>query len=206
MENSKHVKQGKRNLVLLLGIIVIGFGASLFMEGNLGADGFNVFNLAVAIKLDIMPGTVNVGLSIIYLILIFCVAPKYRSIGTVISTFVLGSIINVFLILLGYLNIAEWNFLARCVITLLGCNFAALGIALGFVSEAGMHPNDIIPILIAEKIQKNYKLVRVIYDLTYAFVGILLGGVVGLGTAFTIMIIGPISKKYMDILGKKIKF
>jgi len=110
----------QKYVFFLMGLIILGMGTALIMVAYLGSDGYNIFCQSIAFKIGVMPGTVGVGLSLLYLSYIFIFVPSYRTVGTVISTFAIGTIHNIFLILLGNVNIEEWNFFLRCIVVLLG--------------------------------------------------------------------------------------
>ncbi len=194
----------KKYLMMLLGIASLAFGAALMIQSNLGTDGFNVFNVAVSGKVGLMPGTINIIIGTIFLIYLFIFKSQYRTLGTFLTTFCLGTIVNVFIIVLEPFNIEAWDMILRIISSIIGCNFIALGIALGVCSTAGLHPNDIIPLVIAERLNKSYKLTRICYDLMYTALGFILGGPVGLGTVLSIILLGPVSNRYMLAINKRI--
>lgn len=58
-------------------------------------------------------------------------------------------------------------------------------------SDIGVAPNDIVPFIIKDKLNFQYRWVRIAFDATFLVVGFILGGKVGIGTIISMLVIGP---------------
>lgn len=55
-----------------------------------------------------------------------------------------------------------------------------------------MPPNDLVYFTVVDFLSKPYGKVRMVTDILFAIVGIMLGGVIGIGTLLCIFLLGPI--------------
>ena len=69
-------------------------------------------------------------------------------------------------------------------------------------SEAGTGPNDLVAVVLSDRLKKPFGPVRVAVDVLFALSGWLLGGVVGLGTVVCACLVGPCAQVFLPISGK----
>ena len=86
-----------------------------------------------------------------------------------------------------------------------GCIILAYGMTIVIKSDAGTGPNDLVAVVISDKTQKKFGIVRLIVDAIFAVVGFVLGGVVGLGTIVCIALVGPVAGVFLPINEKMIR-
>jgi len=72
-------------------------------------------------------------------------------------------------------------------------------------ANIGVAPNDLIPLMLQEKLKCQYKWIRITLDLSYLIIGFLLGGVVGIGTVISALCQGPIIQFFMPKIDKILK-
>ena len=66
---------------------------------------------------------------------------------------------------------------------ILGCVILSIGMSIVIKSNAGTGPNDLIAIILTDKLQKfQFRWVRMTCDLFFVILGYILGGTVGVGT------------------------
>ena len=65
-------------------------------------------------------------------------------------------------------------------------------------SQAGTGPNDLVAVVLSDKLRKPFGPVRIGVDLTFALVGLALGGVVGLGTVICAFLVGPAAQLFFS--------
>ena len=79
------------------------------------------------------------------------------------------------------------------VFTVVGCVVLALGMSIVINSNAGTGPNDLIAIILSDKIPAvEFRWVRVGCDLFFVLLGCFLGGTVGAGTIVAVFLTGPL--------------
>ena len=87
----------------------------------------------------------------------------------------------------------------RIVSMLLGCVILSAGMSIVINSNAGTGPNDLVAVVLSDKLRKPFGPVRIGVDLTFALVGLALGGVVGLGTVICAFLVGPAAQLFFPI-------
>ena len=69
----------------------------------------------------------------------------------------------------------------------------SIGISIVIKSNAGTGPNDLIAIILTDKLQKfQFRWVRMTCDLFFVILGYILGGTVGVGTVIAAFLTGPL--------------
>ncbi len=116
-----------------------------------------------------------------------------------------GPIIDFFNWILGPLFAGEVHFAVKVIVNVIGCAILAFGMTIVIKSEAGTGPNDLVAIVISDKLKFKFSVVRVIVDLSFAGIGFLLGGTIGLGTIICAFVVGPVAGLFMPFNEKWIK-
>lgn len=202
-------KVSKKDLItkiffLILGLIHIGVGASLFVLSNVGSDPFNVFMQGISNHTILTIGMANSIVSFIWFVIIFFVSRKYIRLGTIFAVFILGPITDLAMFIFSPIINNQLPLSIRIVIMLVGCNIIALGVAVVYNVNLGMVPNDIMSVMIAEKTKFQFHWVRVTYDVSIITIGYLMGGVFGIGTIICAILTGPLIQLFMPISKKYI--
>lgn len=224
--NSKLKETLIRVIILLVGLTIAHLGVTLFLLADLGSDPFNVLIQGLLSKLSAVAalsflthGMVHMAVCFIIIIVLLLVYKKdsaaasdggdqpvrYVRIGTILCMFCGGPIIDFFTWLLGPLFAGDVSLAVKILVNVLGCAILAFGMTIVIKSEAGTGPNDLVAIVIADKIKKKFSIVRVICDVCFAGIGFLLGGTVGLGTVICAFVVGPVAGVFMPMNEKAIK-
>lgn len=183
----------KALVVLLVGLTVAHLGVTLFLQSALGTDTFTVFIQGLSRVFGLTVGTVHVIVLCILMVLMLATTKGYVKPGTVVCAFCGGPIIDLFTWMLqGVINEASPMAL-RIVSMLVGCVVLALGMSIVINSNAGTGPNDLVAIILSDKLEKiEFRWVRVGCDLFFVAAGFLLGGTVGVGTVVAAFCTGPL--------------
>lgn len=189
---------GIRLLLLLIGLVIAHLGVTLFLLADLGADPFNVFVQGMYRTLDsfipvLTHGYTHVSICIFIILVLLVVDRSYIKIGTVVCMAFGGPIIDAFTYLLQNIINAGNPFAMRLVVLAIGCMILAFGMTIVIKSDAGTGPNDLVAIVISDKLHKPFGPVRIIVDCCFVAVGFLLGGAVGIGTIICAFLVGPIA-------------
>lgn len=126
---------------LCLGFAISGIGASLYVYCDLGSDAFNVLVQGVARVTNLREGNAFYLLQFSVLLLIVAVRRSDVGIGSVLGTVIVGSIMNLWGILLAPLLQAS-NTAVRLGCLMTAPVFIGFGIAFARRSGLGMVPND----------------------------------------------------------------
>lgn len=195
-----------RIVILFVGLCIAHLGVTLFLTAELGSDPFNVLiqGLFRTIdKLGLIPGLTHgythIGVSILIIIVLLIVDRSYIKIGTIICMACGGPIIDVFTKLLRTTVNADSPMMMRIFTNCIGCIILAVGMTIVIKSDAGTGPNDLVAIVISDKLKKKFSIMRVIVDVTFIIVGFVLGGTFGIGTIICACLVGPVAGIVMPV-------
>ena len=91
----------------------------------------------------------------------------------------------------------------RVASMLIGCVILAAGMSIVINSNAGTGPNDLVAVILSDKIEKvEFRWVRVGCDLFFVVLGFFLGGTVGAGTIVAVCLTGPLVQFWLPITKK----
>lgn len=193
----------KALVVLFLGLTVAHLGISLFLLTDLGSDPFTVMVQGMARVAGVSVGTVHVILSTLLMVVMLLTTRGYVKPGTVICAFCGGPLIDFFSWILGPFLSGQSPMALRLLGVVLGCVILALGMSVVINSEAGTGPNDLVAMILTDKLERfQFRWVRMVCDLCFLAVGFALGGVVGVGTLVAAFLVGPCAQLWLPITQK----
>ena len=189
-----------RVITLLVGLTIAHLGVTLFLLSELGSDPFNVLIQGIYRRLSAMTGwgflthgRVHIGACFLIIVVLLFVDRSYIKIGTVLCMICGGPIIDFFTMILGPLSIQTMALPVRILVLVLGCVILAYGMTIVIKSDAGTGPNDLVAIVISDKLHREFSIVRIIVDVYFVAAGWLLGGTFGLGTVICAALVGPVA-------------
>lgn len=194
----------RRVIALLVGLTIAHLGVTLFLLADLGSDPFNVLiqGLFRIQPLAITHGTVHVAVSLLIIVVLLIVDKSYVRIGTFLCMILGGPIIDMFTWLLGGMVNSGSGMSVRIAAVVLGCGILAFGMTIVIQSQAGTGPNDLVAVVISDKRRWKFGTVRIAVDVTFALLGFLLGGTVGIGTIICAAVVGPVAQVFMPLSQK----
>lgn len=200
-----------RMLILCVGLVIAHFGVTLFMLVNLGADPFNVFIQGLNHFTPFSHGITHMCICFLIIIVLLILDRSYIKAGTLVCMAIGGPIIDGFTWMLGDMINGEMYLPLRLLIVTAACLILAFGMTIVITSDAGTGPNDLVAVVISDKIRKNFGVIRVVVDVAFVVVGMALGGVFGVGTLVCAFLVGtaagmflPLNRQLVDRTLKKI--
>ena len=181
----------KRILTSLVGLILCGVGVSMFLYSGMGVDPASVFELGIAKVCGISYGTSSALINVVILLIVFFIDKSYINISSLIAIFGIGYTADFVRKILSILIQGEPNLILKLVLILIGLFIMSCGIASYIKAELGVGAIDLISEIISRKSKVQYRVVRVIGDVTFVVIGFLLGGTVGVGTVVAAFLTGP---------------
>lgn len=186
----------KKLLLFLLGMSIIQFGVALFLRMNIGSDPFTVFTQGLANKLNnlgmnVTTGTANRIILVVLFSIILLLNKNHIKIGTIICVIGVGPIIDLGVRVVSVLPVESYSYLLKMFLIALGCFIIAIGFSILSATKVGVAPNDIIPFIIKERINCEYRWIRICMDAFLLIGGFMLGGTVGVGTIIAMATTGP---------------
>lgn len=193
-------------LVLLIGLTVAHLGVTMFLLSEMGTDTFTVFIQGLAVRAGFTVGTVHVIVLCILMAVMLLTTKGYVKPGTVVCAFCGGPIIDFFTWLLGnYIN-GDAPMVVRAVSVVAGCVILSAGMSVVINSNAGTGPNDLVAVILSDKIEKiEFRWIRIACDLFFVVLGFLLGGTVGVGTIVAVCLTGPLVQFWLPVTRKLMK-
>lgn len=190
----------RRVIVLLIGLTIAHFGVTLFLLADLGADPFNVLVQGIfrtaedLIRTEMLThGYTHVIICFLIILVLLIVDKSYIKIGTLLCMVCGGPIIDFFTRLLSFLSVQERSIWIKLPVLALGCVILAFGMTIVIKSDAGTGPNDLVALVISEKLNKKFSVVRIIVDTSFVVAGFLMGGSFGIGTIICACLVGPVA-------------
>ena len=178
---------------------------TLFLQSDLGSDPFNVFVQGLFRGIPwpafaaMTHGRTHLLVSLVILLVLLAVDRSYVGIGTVLCMALGGPIIDVYTLWLSPVIHGGLPLPLRLALLVAGCVILAFGMTIVIRSQAGTGPNDLVAVVLSDKLRKPFGPVRIGVDLTFALVGLALGGVVGLGTVICAFLVGPAAQLFFPI-------
>ena len=186
----------KRIIIFLIGMSIIQFGVALFLRMNIGSDPFTDFTQGLANTLNNLgvnatTGTANRIILIVLFSIILLLNKSHIKIGTMICVVGVGPIIDLGVSMVSILPVESYNYLLKMFLIALGCFIIAIGFSMLSATKVGVAPNDIIPFIIKERTNWEYRWIRILMDAVLLISGFMLGGTVGVGTIIAMATTGP---------------
>lgn len=188
-----------RVVLLLAGLVIAHLGVTLFLLADLGADPFNVLIQGLFRTLSkqsfltfLTHGYTHIAICFLIIIILLVVDKTYIKIGTILCMVCGGPIIDFFSRMLAPM-FEKMPFALKVLMLGLGCVILACGMTIVIKSDAGTGPNDLVAVVISDKLKKKFGMMRILVDATFVLAGFLLGGVVGLGTIICAGLVGPVA-------------
>lgn len=201
-----------RIIILFIGLAIAHLGVTLFLLADLGADPFNVLVQGIYRTLSnfadwplLTHGNTHVVICFLIIITLLFIDRNYIKIGTILCMIFGGPIIDFFTAILTA-PFANMNSLVmKIIINGLGCIILAFGMTIVMKSDAGTGPNDLVAIVLSDKLKKNFGIVRIIVDVSFVVIGFILGGSFGIGTLICAFLVGPVANIFLPFNEKWIK-
>lgn len=182
----------KALIILLAGLAIAHLGVTLFLVSDLGTDTFTVFAQGLAVRTGFRVGMMQMTAVCVLMVIMLFTTKGYVKPGTVVCAVCGGPIIDFFTWMLGGCINGESSMAVRMISVVAGCVILALGMSIVINSNAGTGPNDLVAIILTDKIQKvEFRWVRMGCDVFFVVLGYVLGGTVGVGTIVAVFMTGP---------------
>lgn len=188
----------KKTILVSFSTILVAIGITLFLQSRLGSDPMTIWIDGLRRALHIPLGRAALINNGIMLILALLFARKYIHLGTVIGALATGPIMGVidpwFTQVIGIDPAIE----VRIVMMLIGQVIMCYAVGLNLSVKFGFGTADSLIVTLCDKFKLRYKHIKMLVDLLYAVCGILIGGIVGVGTLVAVLTGGPLIAWFME--------
>lgn len=195
-----------RAIILLIGLLIAHLGVTLFLLADLGSDPFNVLVQGLFHSLlnltgfaFLTHGRVHIAVCFLIILVLLIADRTYVKLGTIICMICGGPIIDMYTIILDPV-LGNLSALAgRLLMLVAGCVILAYGMTIVIKSDAGTGPNDLVAVVISDKLHSRFGITRIAVDVCFVAVGFLLGGLVGIGTIICAFCVGPVASYFLPV-------
>lgn len=190
-------------MFFLVGCFIIQLGVAFFIKSNTGVDSFTIFMQGLANLLHITVGQSNILVMGLVFVGMLIFTREYIRLGTFLAVITAGPFLDFINNVLDNVGIDALPLIVRLLIVAVSCVVIAIGFSILKSAELSVAPTDQLPLIIVDKTKWQYKWVRITMDVIFIVVGFSLGGVLGLGTIITTLLIGPCIQYFLPIVEKK---
>lgn len=198
----------KRITFALIGIFLVGIGIAFNSSSNLGNDPIGIVYDGVRNVLSLTTeqlGTASNYVNYSLIVLLFFIGRRYVNIGTFIYILPYGFFVYLGKILYNQIFIAD-TILVRWISVIIGCLLLYFGVAIFIAVNIGLDPFTGVVMVIADKVQKEFKIVKIFFDIFMITLGVILGGRLGIITIITALCAGPLIQYFSIMIQKYMKF
>ncbi|MCI5826971.1 MAG: hypothetical protein MR020_01900 [Lachnospiraceae bacterium] len=195
-----------RAIILFIGLLIAHLGVTLFLLADLGSDPFNVLVQGLFHSLEnltgfpfLTHGRVHIAVCFLIILVLLVVDRTYVKLGTIICMICGGPIIDMYSFILAPILADMSSLVERLLMLVAGCVILAYGMTIVIKSDAGTGPNDLVAVVISDKLHSKFGITRIVVDVCFVAVGYLLGGLVGIGTIICAFCVGPVASYFLPV-------
>lgn len=194
-----------RLLRLMGGIFLFSLGIVITINANIGYSPWDVFHVGLSKTLGMSIGTASMIAGLFFAIVVILMGEKL-GLGTVVNIIFIG----IFIDLLANFHLIPLanNFTVGIIMMIIGLFVISLGSYFYIGSAFGAGPRDSLMVVVARKTGVPVGVCRGTIELMALLVGWKLGGMVGLGTVLSALLIGfciQITFKLLNFDATKVK-
>mgnify|MGYP005785994567 FL=1 len=185
----------KSVLIALIGVLLVGVGVAFNNCAGLGNDPVGIVYDGIrnvtgmgAEQLGLASNIVNLSLAL----LVFFTGRKYISVGTLVYFLPYGFFVELGILLYQFLAPETGGLAVQIAFSVVGCLLLYLGVAIYITMDIGVDPFTGIVLVIRDAVKKEYRIVKIIFDITMIILGTVLGGKLGAVTIITALTAGPV--------------
>ncbi len=184
----------------VLGCVLFAFGATCFIEANLGTDPLDVFALGLRDNTPLTVGMAQGLFAALMLVIWAGFERRVPSIWPFITFFFCGTMIDLWLHS-GWLGRTP---ISDAALMLIGVALCAWGSAYIIMSGIGIRAMDLVALALAERTRRPFWLFKAISEAALLAAGWVLGGPIGVGTVFFLIFVGFLIQPVMTFNGRVI--
>lgn len=195
---------GKSILAAAFGVLLVGVGVAFNNCAGFGNDPVGIVYdgiRSISGMNQAQLGMASNAVNIVLLVFLFFVGRRYVSIGTFVYLLPYGFCVDLGNFLYG-LHGASEDIWVRVVFSVLGCVLLSLGVAIYITVDIGVDPFTGVVLVLRDVLKKEYRYVKIGFDLTMVILGTLLGGRLGVVTVVTALAVGPVIQFFTRLLKK----
>lgn len=185
----------KRMTACFFAVILMGFALSWLIMIDWGTDPYTAMNLGISRTLGISFGSWQALFNLAMMIFVIIFDKKKIGFGTLFNMILVGYSCDFFSYIWSILlpNGLSDNFIFRILLMIIMLTIFVIVASIYMTVDLGMSPYDALPIIINNCQKKlSFRVIRILFDLTVAFIGFLFGATIGIVTIIMAFALGPV--------------
>lgn len=203
---------GKRLLLMLIGVVVMGIGVAILNLTDFGVDPFAAFSYGMCELTGMSFGTTELVFNGLLLFIVIFFDVKKLGLGTIGNMVVVGYTADFTTYIMRRLGITSIDSdILRVVVMLITLAIFIFAVALYVNAGLGGSAYDVLPYMIHTKLCKltqrdiKFKFIRIGFDATFTLIAFLLKGEVGVITVLMVIALGPTIEYVSKLVNKVLK-
>ena len=184
-----------RLIMVILGVLIQGFGLSWIIEVHFGTDPCSAFTQGVISHVPLSFGTAQLLINILLFVVVFCADTSLIGFGTIANMVFIGYISD-FCRFIYAKMLSSWlfeNMASRIIILIPALIVFILGAAMYMTAGLGTSPYDAIAFIVSDRVKNiPFKFIRMTWDIIFLIIGFVLGGNIGVVTFAVAFFLGPV--------------
>ena len=188
------------------GILLVGTGVAFNAAAALGNDPVGIMYDGIRNTANLSPSQLGVASNIVnvaLMILVFCLDRHYVNIGTFIYILPYGAAVSLGGRLYAALFPAQ-TLAFQAMGAAAGCLMLYTGVAMFITADIGLDPFTGVVMVIRDKVGRQYRVVKICFDIGCIILGSVLGGKLGIITIITALTAGPVIQLLSDKMKSRI--
>ncbi len=191
-------------LLAFVGIVLVGVGVAFNAAAALGNDPVGIMYDGIRSVLGLTSEQLGFASNIVniaLMVLVFFTGRHYINVGTFVYIIPYGAIVS-----LGgklyHLLFPVQSFPIQILGAVIGCLLLYTGVAMYITADIGLDPFTGVVMVLKDRLHKEYRYVKIGFDISCIIIGTLLGGKLGVITIITALSAGPVIQFLSDQMNK----
>ncbi len=201
----KYISENIWNIVLaFVGIVLVGVGVAFNAAAALGNDPVGIMYDGIRSILGLTSEQLGLAsniVNIVLMLLVFFTGRHYINVGTFVYIIPYGAIVSLGGKLYHFLFQVQ-TFPIQVLGAVIGCLLLYTGVAMYITADIGLDPFTGVVMVLRDRIGKEYRYVKIGFDISCIVIGTLLGGKLGAITIITALSAGPVIQFLSDQMKK----
>lgn len=188
------------------GILLVGTGVAFNAAAALGNDPVGIMYDGIRNIAKLSPGQLGAAsniVNVVLVILVFFLDRHYVNIGTFIYILPYGAAVSLGGRLYSVLFPVQ-TLVFQVIGAAAGCLMLYTGVAMFITADIGLDPFTGVVMVIRDKAGRQYRVVKICFDIVCIILGAVLGGKLGIITIITALTAGPMIQLLSDKMKSRI--
>ncbi|MEG0627686.1 MAG: hypothetical protein RR492_01340 [Enterococcus sp.] len=195
------MKMTVKNLISVLGSVLVGVGVGLCVVTGLGADALGVLWEGLTQHLPLTVGQASLVVTGTCLVIVALIDKKELGLATLLNPLATSLLTD---LIIKHVTL-EGPTVLKLLIVILGISFIGIGSGIAAATNAGKESYIALSFALSKRLSKDLAKVRMSLDCICFLTGMILGGKFMIGPIVGVLLIGPLLKATSQYCGKKMQ-